>query len=151
MRAQAAAALVGWVDGRAVSDLIAAVGDSDADVRRAAAAALAYYARAGAKVTAEQKEKASSALDRIFSANGYPAIAGAVTYFIEKGRDGSEKVLIAALDSCGTEVMAEFFLNCGNAILAAAAEQWAVRNNYSVETWPGYGSGAAGAVWGSGG
>ncbi|MCL6558625.1 MAG: HEAT repeat domain-containing protein [Firmicutes bacterium] len=153
VRVQAAAALYGWKDERALAALLVTIKDKDDDVRNAAASSLVIFARAdtsASEVTGQQKESASSALEEAFQAKDYPAIAGAVNYFIEKGEDGTESRLISALKACGTKGMAEVYLNCGNAELMAAAEQWAEKHNYMIQTWQGNQPIAVGATWGSG-
>jgi hypothetical protein len=59
-------------------------------------------------------------------------IAGAFSFFIQRGEPGSEDALIQALNAYGDKDMAEAFLNRGNSALEAAARQWAVAHGYQV-------------------
>ena len=52
--------------------------------------------------------------------------------FIKRGHAGDEVMLVEALMSCGTESMAEDYLNCGNGTLEDAAKEWADQNGYYV-------------------
>ncbi|MBI4826159.1 MAG: hypothetical protein HY807_07020 [Nitrospirae bacterium] len=53
-------------------------------------------------------------------------------------------VLINKLDTEGTKVMAEAYLNCGHDKLNAAAREWAANHRYTIQT----GQGAAPIGWG---
>jgi hypothetical protein len=72
-------------------------------------------------------------------------IAGGYRLFIEKGQEGSEGLLIKALDKYGAKEMAEDFLNCGNSLLEDAAKQWADAHGYTIRS----GRGGGGPTWGS--
>jgi len=51
---------------------------------------------------------------------------------IKKGYPGSEGSLIKALNTKGSSLMAEDFLNSGNSTLERAASDWALRNGFHV-------------------
>jgi hypothetical protein len=74
-------------------------------------------------------------------------VAGAYSFFIERGEPGSEDVLIQALNAHGSGATAVAFLNCGNSALSKAAGEWAEAHGYEVQQW--YGT-AGHARWGSG-
>ena len=81
-----------------------------------------------------------------FAARNLDVIADASTFFIKKGKSGSEDVLIQALNKTGHSSLAQDMLNCGNAKLHDAATDWAAKNGYEVT----YNAGAKTASWGSG-
>jgi len=152
VRAKAAAAIFGWEDERALEALIEAVNDTSDDVRHAAAQGLTSFDKGdapGSKVHAQWKQTASAALDKVFQAKDYPAIAGAAHYYVRKGKEDTEPVLISALEAYGTKEMAEMYLNCGNEKLSAAAEEWAKKHYYTIVKRDIPYSTSAGPVWGS--
>jgi HEAT repeat protein len=136
VREWAAQALGEIGDARAVEPLIAALQDEDPDVRKIAAGALGQIrdARAVEFLLAALEDK------------NQEMIAAAHRFFIERGEKGSEAILIEALNNYGFEEMAEAFLNCGNSLLEAAGQEWAVHNGYKIMTTPG---GGDRPVWGS--
>lgn len=149
VRTQAASSLFGWVDDRALAALLVAIKDKDEDVRRSVAIALLPFVRSYKSIpaaTAQQMEYSSDALENAFQTRDYPAIAGGAIYFIENGKDGTEPILISALQVCGTKEMAETYLNCGNEKLETAGKQWAEKHNYWIQTQQGSYSAV---IWGS--
>ena len=65
---------------------------------------------------------------------------------VDVGQKGTEGALVRALHRYGDLDLAEYYLNCGNAELENAAQQWAGDHGYTVFTRPGVG----GNQWGSG-
>jgi hypothetical protein len=150
VRAKAAEGLGCWIDDRALAALPAVMKDKNKDVRRSAAWSLSIFAIGGtsqANATAQQIKSASAILDKALKAKDYPAIAGAIVYFIYEGRNGTEPILISALNACGTKEMAELYLNCGNKKLEAAGKKWAQTHHFTIvsqkATW-------SSAQWGQG-
>ena len=72
-------------------------------------------------------------------------IAGAYSFFIARGENGTEVLLINALNAHGFSQMAEDFLNSNNALLSEAALQWAKNNGYIIR----YGTSSNSSGWGS--
>ncbi len=73
-------------------------------------------------------------------------IAGAYYFFICRGEEGTETILIEALNKYGVEDMAEDYLNCGNGQLEQAARTWANDHDYTIKEWP---FDKNGQLWGS--
>ena len=69
--------------------------------------------------------------DAIFESK-LDVIANAYLYYIVKGFEDSEPLLIKALNAYGNVEMAEDFLNCGNANLNEAAVKWANKHGYQI-------------------
>jgi HEAT repeat protein len=114
---------VGYGQADEVSRLIAALKDSDKDVRRNAAGALGNIndPRAVEPLLAALKEP------------DLAVIAGAYPFFIERAEKGSEDALTQALNvSDYSKSMAEDYLNCGNSALEAAARKWARTHGYQA-------------------
>lgn len=72
-------------------------------------------------------------------------IAVAYSFFIQRGKPGSEDALIQALNSYGSKEMAQAYLNCGNSALKQAGENWAGAHSYAITSSRGWGT----AQWGS--
>lgn len=119
----------------AVQPLVNALGSPDGLVRERAARALMNI----------QDDRANGPLLAALERSDLSVIKGAYQFFIQKGRPGSEALLIQALNASGTQGMAEDFLNCGNQQLQSEAEKWAQANGYTITT----GSNWTGPVWGS--
>jgi HEAT repeat protein len=183
-RADAAERLGGFKNRRATKPLIAALDDKDLDVRRAAVFALGqindpsafdplivglkdndiYIRLSAAQAMGKIKDpRAVNALLAAWKQHDMAVIAGADSFFIERGEPNSEDILIEALndkalynieglslrmeidDKSVPKIMAEDFLNCGNPKLVEAAREWATRNDYQIVN-----KSADGAVhWGS--
>jgi hypothetical protein len=92
-----------------------------------------------------QDERANGPLLAALDRGDLSIISGAYQFFIQKGRPGSEALLIQALNASGTQEMAEDFLNCGNQQLQSEAEKWAEANGYTITA----GSNRSGPIWGS--
>jgi len=120
----------------AVEPLIAALKDEDSSVRSGAAGALGKIkdARAVNSLVAALKDE------------NIEIIAGAYSFFIQRGAPGSEALLIKALDKYGNRIlwMAQDYLNCGNDLLVKAVENWARKYDYSIDTSPSH----SGPRWG---
>ena len=67
-------------------------------------------------------------------------IYGAYNFFILRGEEGTEDILIEALNKHGNADMAEDYLNCGNGQLSKAARTWATEHGYTITQWPTGGS-----------
>lgn len=117
---------------------MAALKDSDGDVRHYTADALLPFATADistSEVAARRMEAASDALEKAFQRKDDPAIIGGVECLIGKGEDGTEPTLISAPRAHGTKAKAkaETCFNCGNTKLEAAAGQWAQDHGYTIQ------------------
>jgi HEAT repeat protein len=121
---QAALALGTIGDIKAVEPLLAALKEKDPIVIMAAAKALSGF----------DNLRALDALALALQEKHLPAIAGAYEYFIRQGQSGTESLLIDALNQFGDILMGEAYLNCGNAELAQAAEEWAASKGYTMTT-----------------
>jgi HEAT repeat protein len=134
VRKSAALQLGQLKDQRAIEPLLIAVKDENLEVRRAALYSLLGFgdARADEPIMTALKNE-----DLAFIAEFYDI-------FIRKGVNGSEPVLIKALDQYGTKTMAEDFLNCGNSLLVEAATTWAKTHGFTITQV----SGSGGPGWG---
>jgi len=121
-REGAAQALEAIHDARATEPFMAALHDSSSDVRRYAALAL----------TPVRDARITSAFLRGLRENDLPIVAGAHTFFIQRGDRAAEDALMRSLDKNGFVSMAEALLNCGNEKLAQAARDWARSHGYNV-------------------
>ena len=172
VRLAASLALANLKDARAVDPLIAALKDEDWSVQMGAAEALGEIkdARAVDPLIAVLKDKNENAYVRMAAAGGLGEInsrsaAGVLTtalkdknlevvasahrFFIRRGEEGTEDVLIAALKEHGDMFTAYGFLICGNPKLEAAAVRWAEKSGFPISTLRDvYGS--ADLRWGSG-
>jgi HEAT repeat protein len=120
---------------RVVEPLIAALKDIDPGVRRSAAGALGRV----------EDPRSVAVLLTSWKDNDLTVIAGAYSFFIQRGEPGAEGTLIEALFAKGDSDMAEAFLNCGNAKLREAGVKWAEVHSYKIMSLPGGG----GVRWGS--
>jgi HEAT repeat protein len=89
---------------------------------------------------------AAQTFNAALDARDLAVLAGAYGYYIKLGKEGSETLLISALEKFGEKGMAQAFLNCGNKTLADAGKAWADKNHYQILTTPGGGA----MTWGSG-
>jgi HEAT repeat protein len=148
-RGSAAVALGKIKDSRAVEPLIAALKDPDAGAREGAVEALGEIGEpaTGPLITAlkdtdphlrqnaaralghVKSPGAASALMAAWNASDLEVIAGASSFFIERGEPGSEDTLIQALKAHGDPWTAMLFNNSGNAKLEAAGREWATANS----------------------
>lgn len=78
------------------------------------------------------------------SSRDYRHIENALYAFIGIGKGEIIPVLIEKLDRHGNKIMAEAYLNCGHPELRSAAEAWARRNGYVINS----GSGSHPVSWG---
>ena len=104
------------------------------------------YKRAAGALGEIKDARAVELLINAFNEKDLETIAGAYSFFIRRGEQGTEAVLIEALNKYGFESMAIAFLNCGNSHLGEAAEKWAKENGYLIITTPS----GNGLRWGSG-
>jgi hypothetical protein len=152
-------------DPRIVTVLIAALKDSDSEVRYKAVLALSKIndIRIIEPLITTLKDKdqnvrqySAEALGKMKSVRARKALqnnmhdtyvaAGAYKYFINAGSSDSESALVAAIYKDGTLPMAEDYLNCGNPILESAARDWVCvyYENKVIRVRGGY----RGPVWG---
>ena len=168
---QEAAQALGWIkDARSVDPLIAALKDEDSEVREAAARALGQIkdARAVDPLIAALKDEdrlvreiAAGALGEINSRSAagvltaalkdknLEVLAAAYRFFIRRGEEGTEDVLIAALNKHSDVFTALKFFKCGNPKLEAAAVTWAEKRGLEISTLRDMYE-RAGLRWGSG-
>ena len=130
LRQYSAKALGEIKDSRADQPLIAALKDSDGNVRLAAAKALGEM---------DDTQSVTFLLSALNSRNT-EVIAGAFRFFIQRGVPGSEDALIEALNKSGDQYMAEDMINSGNTKLHDAASEWASAHNYEITYMAGGGS-----------
>ena len=135
VQANAANAL-GMIGEPAIDSLFKALEDINRDVRINAAKALGYI-------------NDPSVVEFLIGAlkdKNLEIIAGAYSFFIHRGEEGTEAILIEALNKYGDKGMATSFLNCGNAQLEQAAYTWATSHGYTVTEFP---IGGSGPTWGA--
>jgi HEAT repeat protein len=121
----------------AVGPLIGLLHDSNEQTRRLAAKALASLAFAQT-----EDHRAKDALVAALKAKDIAIVAGGYQYYVSLGAPGSQGMLAAALDQFGDQLMAEWFLNCGNVKLEDAARAWAEKRHTGIEQH------VYGVVWG---
>ncbi len=127
-------------DARAVGPLLAALKkDEDSDVRGAAAGALGEI----------NSRSAAGVLNAALKDKNLEVVAAAYRFFIRRGEEGTEDVLIAALNEYGDKSTAHGFLDCGNPKLEAAAVTWAEKRGLQISTLRDMYE-RAGLRWGSG-
>jgi HEAT repeat protein len=120
-RDHAANALAG-IGSPAVEPLVQVLEHEKGSTRFAAARALAEIS----------DPRAEEALSTALKGNDLMLTVAAHRFLIRKGEEGTEALLVKALNTYGTPTMASSLLNCGNLELQAAAEQWAKKNRYPV-------------------
>ncbi len=124
-----------WALGRigskeAIPDLLKASSDNDKRVRRGAVWSLAEIG--GADVI-EFFESAKVNQD-------LTTIVWGCQYYIKKGEEGSEDIIIDAFKKHGDKIAALVLLNCGNIKLSTVAKNWAKKHGYMVSSFPSVGS-----------
>lgn len=124
LRTHAVEAMLADIGKPAVKPLTKLLHSRRAEKRSAAAGALVLmereHPRAVARLTSELKRKDLSQVARDYA------------YFIRLGRRSAEPTLRRALFRNGNVIMALDYMNCGNAKLEAAGEEWAGLNGYEV-------------------
>lgn len=90
--------------------------------------------------------EALAVLDPFIERKDIHVFRGAYRYVIEKGEQGTEEILIQALDSWGSSTMAEVFLNSGNEKLKRYAESWAKARGHKIMQ---FGPNTGTSIWGS--
>ena len=164
---ESAAMLLGNMgDSQAIEPLIKALKDEDDDVRQWAARALGTIGEPAVEPLFKALEGEGKYVQiRVAMALGYvndpnvaefliealknkelKIIAGAYNFFIRRGEEGTEAILIEALNEYGNVYMAEDYLNCGNNQLSKAARTWATSHGYTITEWP---IGDSGQSWGA--
>lgn len=133
---KAASALGEFRESRSVDYLIFALNEKGRLTRIAAAEALG-------KINVER------GYEPLFDAFKYDddidVNVAAVNALISIGNGDFETELISELNSYGSTVIAEIYLNCGNERLKKAAESWAKEHNYKIVG----GGSSGGAAWGN--
>ena len=124
----------------AVPALSSRVGSDDGELKWVAANILIRIARSD--------PDAIKPLIDLLHNGSIDGVAARYAFFIRLGYEGSEDMLIDALNAYGNETMCEDYLNCENNKLEKAAEEWATSRGYFITTSPI--SSYAGPVWGSG-
>lgn len=94
-----------------IEPVVEILGDADPVRRRLAARALAT----------SRLHRANAALDRTLAERDLAAVAGGVEYHVRRGRAGSERILLAALEAFGGTEMAIPLADCGNPALVEPA------------------------------
>lgn len=150
VRGNAAKALEGITDPRAVQPLVAALRNSDSRVRLGAARALGNIGapavepliaalkerNSGVRYSAAmalgriQDPRAVSVLQAAWRERDHDLVAGAVSFFIERGEPGTEDALIQELHVSNSKGMAEALLSSGNPTLEKAASEWVRARGY---------------------
>ncbi len=121
-------------DPRAIEPLIAVLVDEEGIVRGSAYSALVQIGLEDPFVLVPFLKHASTV-------KVYPAL-------IRIGNSNTVSALVTALDVHGTKEMAEYYLNCGNETLEAAARQWGKDHGYMA--MPRFdGGSSSGSGWGS--
>ena len=123
---------------RVVEDLIKALDHEKPEVRRQTAAMLRDY----------EDARLEPALIRALDQEDVWVLAGDPWFFIKLGREGSEDLLIRALNETGSKDMAQAMLNCGNGVLETASRTWFKKHGYQIrmKMVPG---GSGRRAWGS--
>ena len=85
---------------------------------------------------------AQDALVAALKAKDVAIVAGGYQYYVRMGAPGSQGLLAAALDQFGDQLMAEWFLNCGDVQLEDAARAWGEKKHTGIEQH------VYGVVWG---
>ncbi|MGH9580105.1 MAG: HEAT repeat domain-containing protein [Terriglobales bacterium] len=116
-----------WIREDTRDDLIALLNDRDGYVVRSAAAALAHMARGG-----NGDKRVVELLDAALRDKNLRVVAGAQAYYVSKGQEGTEPLLIDALRQHGYQEMAENFLNSGNPKLEGAGNAWARNHGFDM-------------------
>lgn len=145
VRKEAAKALGKIGDTTAVEPLIVSLKDKDSRVRQNTAFALGELAVTQVTesalrgsdsmiVTTIENTHATKTLDTALAEEDLVVLAGAYTYFIRKGEEGTEDLLEKALYIYGTEGMASDYSNSGNPQLEDAAREWAESRGATLPT-----------------
>jgi len=126
--------------GSAVDPLIGTLNITDPEVRVRAATAL---------VQIPDSRIIEPFLDALQSGN-IEVIAGAYSFYIERGEKETVDLLITAINKYGTREMALTYLNCGQVQLIDAATTWAGENGYTIHSYPDNFILRQGPIWGGG-
>src|SRR5262249_16121286 len=110
-------------DPRAVALLIAALKDSDVEVRKSAANAL----------RSKNDPSATAALLTALEDRDLAAIGGAHIFYIQWGEPNSEDGLMEALNAGGDAKMAFNFIVSENSKLASAGREWAMAHHTATD------------------
>ncbi len=105
---------------------------------------LRFYAAAA--LAAIDNRHAYEPLNSALRNKDLAVIAGAYSFFIRRGEQGTEAMLIDALNSYGNWDMAVDYLNCSNRQLKESAEQWLTRRGFVIVERRGL---PTGPIWGA--
>ena len=126
--------------GSAVDPLIRTLNNTDPEVRVRAANAL---------VQIPDSRNIEPFLGALQSGN-IEVIAGAYSFYIERGEEEAIDLLIDAINKYGTREMAITYLNCGQNQLVDAATTWANENGYIISSYSDNPLIRHGPTWGGG-
>ena len=126
--------------GYAVDPLIRTLNNTDPEVRVRAANALVHI---------PDSRNIEPFLGALQSSN-VEVIAGAYSFYIERGEEEAIDLLIDAIKKYGTREMALTYLNCGQNQLIEAATNWANENGYIIHSYSDNPLLRQGPIWGGG-
>jgi len=131
-------------DTTAVGPLIITLKDDDSRVRHNSAFALGELAITYTEtslrgtdstiITMNEHPRALNTLNDAIQDENMDVIAGAYSFFIRKGEEGTEPLLEKAIYIYGTENMASDYLNSGHPQLEQAAKYWAETQSTTLPT-----------------
>jgi HEAT repeat protein len=121
----------------AIGPLIDLLHDENAQTRKLAAGALAAMV-----MRRDADPRPKEALLAALREQNAAALAGGFQFYVSLGAPGSESALAAALQQYGDQMMAEYFLNCGDVQLEDAAREWGEKQHFHMQQQ------IYGVVWG---
>jgi HEAT repeat protein len=121
----------------AIEPLVGLLHDENAQTRKLAAEALADLA-----MRRDADPRPKEALLAALRTQDAAVLAGAFQFYVGLGAPGSEGALAAALQQYGDQMMAEYFLNCGDVQLEDAAREWGEKQHFHMQQQ------IYGVVWG---
>jgi HEAT repeat protein len=119
----AAAAALGKIGSASDSALVPMLSESDSDLRRSAASALATIG----------DDRAATALNRSLNAGDRYVIAGGVKFFISKHVPATDKILLSTFLAMNDLPMADAFVNSANETLSKAAINWGEARGWRLQ------------------
>jgi len=123
----AAAIILGVInDVRSIDPLLDVLKNGNSTIRSYAAQALSMF----------NDQRVDEYLISAFKNKDLEVIAGAYIFFIRRGEQGSEDMLMKALNEYGRKNMAIAFLNSGNLQLEECSRKWANKRGYSITSVP---------------
>ena len=123
------------ITGDDASELLISMGNAGVDpLIKALHGDIRYDKMAAARTLAEIDDpSAKEALSQALKSGDLELSASAYRFLLRQGETGTEILLIKVLNGYGKLGMAEDFVVSGNAVLKAAAEDWARRNNRPLQ------------------